>query len=98
MTTPKATMSKFLNTATTEQVKAFAKTAKTSRESLRHIAAGRRGVSAEQAQVLVSASKTLPQPLRLDQRDLSRACAKCPLVSHPPAAPKAAPKAKKKSA
>lgn len=79
----KATMSRWLRVATPENTKALAKAAKTSVEHLKHIARGRRGVSAELAQRLAAASRTLRhRALYLDQRELCEVCGACPLVPH----------------
>ena len=98
MTPPKNAIYKWLQRATPEQKKAFAKAAKTSIAHLRHIATGRRGASAELAQLLAAASKTLHhRSLYLDQRDICKACGVCPLVEHPKAPkPKAAKATKSK--
>jgi hypothetical protein len=68
-------VAKFLRDSTTDQARAVAKSAKTSLPHLRHVAAGRRGVSADLAQRLAHASKGA-----LDQRTLCDACNKCPLL------------------
>ena len=78
-------LSRWLAAATPEQAKALAKAAKTSVPHLRHIAHGRRGVSADLAQrlwhasigVTVASETDLPP---LDQRTLCDACHKCPLL------------------
>jgi hypothetical protein len=81
MPAPKIAMTKWLRLATPAQIKALAKAADTSVPHLRHIAAGRRGVSAETAQRLAHASRTLRnKALLLDQRLLCAACMACPIV------------------
>jgi hypothetical protein len=81
MSTPKNAMYKWLRLATPDQARALAKVAKTSVPHLRHIAAGRRQVSAELGQRLAGASRTLQtRALYLDQRDICKACGACPLV------------------
>jgi len=81
MSSPLNAVRKWLNVATPDQAKALAKAAKTSVPHLRHIAAGRRSVSAEMGQRLSAASKTLgSRALYLDQRALCPACGVCPLA------------------
>lgn len=81
MTPPKNAMYKWLQRATPEQAQKVAKAAKTSRAHLRHIATGRRKVSADLAQRLAAASRDLHvRALYLDQRDICKACGICPLV------------------
>lgn len=78
--------------ATPAQKQALAKAAGTSDNQIKHLAAGRRGASADMAQRLAAASRTLGhRALYLDQRDICAACGVCPLVEHP-AKPKAAKK------
>lgn len=72
-------MRQWLTQATPEQARALAKAAKTSVAHLRHIATGRRGVSAELAQRLAHAA-TAPKMPPLYQTELCAACARCPLV------------------
>jgi transcriptional regulator with XRE-family HTH domain len=72
------TIANWLAAATPEQARDLAKRAKTSVPHLRHIAHGRRGVSAELAQRLAHASSRAELPL--DQTDLCDACHKCPLL------------------
>ena len=70
---------KWLKTVTTEQAQAVAKSAGTSVPHLRHVAAGRRNLSADLAQRLAHATnkgRTLP----LVQTELCVACSKCPLI------------------
>lgn len=99
-TISKNTLYRWMNKATLEQKKAFAKAAKTSIRHLAHIAAGRRAVGAGLAQRLAAASRTLHRrDLYLDQRQLCHECAMCPLVAQPfsktpeKVAPKRTPKA-----
>ena len=94
MTAPKNAIYKWLKLATPAQKKALAKAAKTSVGQLKHLSAGRRGASAELAQRLAAASRTLHiRTLYLDQREVCEACGQCPLVEQ-----RAKPKAKKKAA
>ena len=73
---------KWLKAATPEQARELAKAADTSVAHLRHVAAGRRGITAEMAQRLAHASKTLhSRALYLDQQLLCEACAKCPIAN-----------------
>ena len=75
------TIADWRSKATPEQARTLAKAAKSSVPHLRHIAHGRRGVSAELAQRLAHASLKLKDPaLALDQMSLCEACAKCPLA------------------
>jgi|GEM_PF-6274798 len=75
---------------TPAQSKAIAKAAKTSVVHLNHMAAGRRGATAEMAQRLAAASRTLgTRDLYLDQRDICMTCARCPIVDKRMAPPKA---------
>lgn len=81
MPKPKAVIGKWLRAATPTQARELAKAATTSVPHLRHVAAGRRGVSAEFAQRLAHASRTLhSKALLLDQRLLCEACGVCPIV------------------
>lgn len=74
-------VSRFLKRATPEQARAVAKKAKTSVAHLRHIAHGRRGVTADMAQRLAHATYDgVPKELYLDQRALCDACARCPIA------------------
>jgi hypothetical protein len=85
MTAPKNAIYRWMKTATPAQKKALAKAAKTSVGQLKHLAAGNRGASADMAQRLAAASKTLHiRALYLDQRDLCAACGMCPLVDQKP--------------
>lgn len=81
MTQPRNAIYRWMKTATPAQKKALAKAAKTSVGQLKHLQSGRRGASAELAQKLAAASKTLhTRALYLDQRDICDACGVCPLV------------------
>lgn len=74
-------IAKFLATATPDEARAFAKAAKSSVPYMRHVAAGRRGVSAEQAQRFAHAAAKVKGPAyRITQQALCEACAACPLV------------------
>jgi hypothetical protein len=78
---PSNAVRQWLDIATPTQARQFAKAAKTSVPHLRHIAAGRRSVSAEMGQRLAAASKTLGvRALYLDQRALCPACGVCPIA------------------
>jgi hypothetical protein len=91
MTAPKNALYRWMKRATPAQKKALAKAADTSVGQLKHLAAGRRGASAQLAQVLAAASRTLHvRALYLDQRDICEACGQCPLVEQ-----RNAPKPKK---
>lgn len=70
----------WLKNATLAQTKALAKAARTSVPYLRHVAAGRRDIGVDLAQRLAHASFDMKE-LRLDQRELCRACARCTLVN-----------------
>lgn len=80
MARPNSTIRQWLKLATPDEARVLAKAADTSVPHLRHIAAGRRNISAELAQRLAHASKPFNILMRLAQRDLCRACAKCPLL------------------
>ena len=81
MPTSKKAIAKWLRLATPDNARALAKAADTSVPHLRHLAAGRRRVSAEFAQRLANASRTLKiKALLLDQRLLCHACGACPIV------------------
>ena len=75
---PNSTIRAWLKAATPDEARLLAKRADTSVPHLRHVAAGRRGISAELAQKLAHASAQGDR--LLDQRDLCTACARCPLV------------------
>lgn len=80
---PRTLIRNWLQVATTEEARAFAKAAGTSVPHLRHIATGRRGISADMAQRLAHASIIggygygFP---KLKQQELCAACKRCPLV------------------
>jgi prophage DNA circulation protein len=96
MTAPKNAIYKWRRIATPAQKQALAKAAGTSDNQIKHLSSGRRGASAEMAQRLAAASRTLGhRALYLDQRDICKACGECPLVEQR-AKPKKA-KAKKKA-
>jgi plasmid maintenance system antidote protein VapI len=76
MTRAQRAMTKWLKATPPGTARAVAKAAGTSVPHLRHIAAGRRRVSAELAQRLARAAGW---PM-LNQLDLCEACHKCPLV------------------
>jgi hypothetical protein len=81
MSKPTAVIKKWLKTATPDQARELAKAAGTSVAYLRHVAAGRRGMTAEMAQRLAHGSKDLKvKALHLDQRTLCVACGNCPLA------------------
>ena len=80
MSKPNAVISRFLKRITPSQARAVAKKAKTSVAHLRHVAAGRRGVTADMAQRLAHATTGVPGDLYLDQRILCDACARCPIA------------------
>lgn len=85
---------KWRKIATPAQKQALAKAAKTSDNQIKHLSSGRRGASAEMAQRLAAASRTLGhRALYLDQRDICPACSVCPLVEQ-----RAKPKKKAKAA
>ena len=73
---------KWLRSATPDQARELAKVADTSVAYLRHVAAGRRGMTADMAQRLAHASKQLhTRALYLDQQTLCDACAACPIAN-----------------
>ena len=76
------TMRAWLKNAHPEHAKTLAYAAGTSVPHLRHVAAGRRQMSAELAQKLAKASRTadLPKELELDQKALCKACSHCPIA------------------
>jgi hypothetical protein len=74
MTRAQQVVAKWLRTHTPEDARRLAKAAKTSVPYLRHVAHGRRGISADLAQRLAHGSS------ELDQRALCAACRRCPLV------------------
>jgi hypothetical protein len=73
MPNPSALIRKWLTSVSPDQAREAARSAGTSVAHLRHIGAGRRGMSADLAQRLAHATD-------LDQRELCEACAKCPLA------------------
>lgn len=79
--TPNRALRNWLKVASPDQARALATASGTSVPHLRHIAAGRRGVSADLAQKLAHASTHIGDDLELDQRALCGACARCPLVA-----------------
>ena len=82
MRRPNTAMREWLHTATPDQARIVAKVAETSVPHLRHIAAGRRNMSADLAQKLVHASKELHvRNLYMDQQELCVACARCPIAN-----------------
>lgn len=82
MTRANITMRAWLRNAHPEHARSLATAASTSVAHLRHVAAGRRNMSAELAQRLAHASRSadLPKELELDQQALCAACRLCPLV------------------
>jgi transcriptional regulator with XRE-family HTH domain len=80
MVTPNNIVRRWLISASPAQARQLASAAKTSVPHLRHIAAGRRNVSADLAQRIAHASVRFPLPLHLLQTELCVACAKCPLI------------------
>lgn len=79
---PNTKIRAWLRKADSDTAKKLAKLANTSVPHLRHIGAGRRGMSAELAQRLAHASTRLDNPeLELLQVDLCAACLKCPLLN-----------------
>lgn len=81
MATINSALFNWLEKASPEQARQLAKTAKTSVAQLRHIAYGRRRASADLAQRLAHASETgIRFGMRLNQRELCVACAKCPIA------------------
>jgi len=79
MRRPSTTMRNWLKTATPAQARALAEAAETSVPHLRHIAAGRRSMSADMAQRVAHASNAYGP--RLNQTDLCEACGRCPLAT-----------------
>ena len=81
MSKPHIVIRKWLRTATPDQARELATAANTSVAYLRHVAAGRRGMTADMAQRLAHGSKQLhTRSLYLDQQELCVACGNCPLV------------------
>lgn len=82
---PNIAIRSWLANTTPDQAKAMAKAAGTSVPHLRHIAAGRRQMSADLAQRIAHAAETLyietgKTPV-LKQVDLCAACRRCPLLN-----------------
>lgn len=81
MRRPQTTMRDWLKEARPSEARQVAEIAGTSVPHLRHIAAGRRHMSADLAQRLAHASRELLiVKLYLDQRELCKACSVCPLA------------------
>jgi (p)ppGpp synthase/HD superfamily hydrolase len=81
MRQPKNVMRDWLRSVSTAQAREAAKIAGTSIKHLQHIAAGRRGVSAELAQRLAHATTRVSGIVNgLEQQTLCKACAKCPIA------------------
>ncbi len=79
---PNKALQRFFSVSTTDQARKLASGASTSVPHLRHVADGRRGMSAEFAQKLAKASTVFKDPrLHLLQVDLCAACRKCPLLN-----------------
>ena len=73
---------KWLRVATPDQARELAKIADTSVAYLRHVGAGRRGMTADIAQRLAHASRQLhTRALYLDQQALCESCANCPIAN-----------------
>lgn len=78
MTKPNPHLRAWLKTVSTLEARAVAKAAGTSVPHLRHVAAGRRKVSAALAQRL--AHVRVAHVLPLVQTELCDACSRCPLI------------------
>lgn len=78
---PNIAIRSWLHNTTPDQAKAMAKAASTSVPHLRHIAAGRRQMSADLAQRIAHAASEVPDTPELFQVDLCAACRKCPLLN-----------------
>jgi hypothetical protein len=78
---PSTAMRRWLHAVTPDEARAVAKAAGTSVPHLRHIAAGRRGVSADLAQRLAHVTAPSFAVPHLDPRTLCVACSKCPLAN-----------------
>jgi hypothetical protein len=77
---PNRALQKLFKIMTPDQARRLARLADTSVPHLRHVAAGRRNMSAELAQQLAAASARFGKPpLLLKQVDLCRACSICPI-------------------
>lgn len=82
MSKPNTVIRNWLRTATPDQARELANASGTSVAHLRHVAAGRRGMTAEMAQRLAHGSKQLhTRSLYLDQQALCEACAACPIAN-----------------
>lgn len=81
--TPNRTLKKLFQVMTPVQARQLVKLAGTSVPHLRHVAAGRRNMSAELAQKLATASQKMPKPLLLNQVELCHACKICPIRQKP---------------
>lgn len=80
MPSPNTIIRDWLKAASPAEAKQLAKRAKTSVPHLRHVAKGRRGMTAEFAQRLAHASVGMNPALWLMQTELCAACAVCPLL------------------
>ena len=80
---PNRTLKKLFQVMTPAQARQLVKLAGTSVPHLRHVAAGRRNMSAELAQKLATASQRMPKPMLLNQVDLCNACKICPIRMKP---------------
>ena len=81
MVRPNTTIRAWLRAVDPETARQLAQLADTSVPHLRHIAAGRRNISAELAQRLAHAAERIPAAPELLQVDLCGACRKCPLLN-----------------
>jgi plasmid maintenance system antidote protein VapI len=79
MRRPRTAIRQWLRDISPTEARAAAKVAGTSVPHLRHIAAGRRGISADLAQRLVHGAN-METNGGLDQQELCDACRKCPLL------------------
>lgn len=80
MTRPATVVRNWLRLASPQDARDLARFAKTSVPHLRHIAAGRRGISPELAQRLAHGSGNFNPIFQLSQTELCRTCARCPLA------------------
>lgn len=79
---PNRTLKKLFQSMTPVQARQLTKMAGTSVPHLRHVATGRRNMSADLAQKLATASQKMKNPkLLLNQVDLCHACRVCPLLN-----------------
>jgi hypothetical protein len=78
---PNIAIRSWLANTTPSQAKAMAKAAGTSVPHLRHIAAGRRQMSADLAQRIAHSASEIPDTPELYQTDLCSACRRCPLLN-----------------